>query len=57
MESIWGAFKLMLFVYALTAVISFAVAWIIKLVFAAIRLQGTRAKDRADAATSAPRQA
>ncbi len=55
MESFWGAVKLMLFVYALAAVISFAVAWIIKLVFAGIRLQGTRAGASAEAKTkSAP---
>lgn len=55
MESFWGSVKLMLFVYALTAVVSFAVAWIIKLIFAGIRLQGTRAGARAEAkAGSAP---
>ncbi len=49
MESFWGSVKLMLFVYALAAVVSFAVAWIIKLIFAGIRLQGTRAGARAEA--------
>jgi len=39
----------MLFVYALAAVVSFAVAWIIKLIFAGIRLQGTLSGARAEA--------
>ena len=49
MESFWGSVNLMLFVYALTAVVSFGVAWIIKLIFAGIRLQGTLAGARAEA--------
>ena len=53
MESFWGSVKLMLFVYALTAVVSFAVAWVIKLIFAGIRLQGTRAEARASAQSAA----
>jgi len=51
MESFGDAVKLMLFIYALAAVISFAVAWIIKLIFAGIRLQGTRAGASAEAKT------
>ena len=43
METVWGSFNLMLFIYALTAVISMGVAWVIKLIFAGIRLQGNRA--------------
>ena len=53
MESFWGSVKIMLFVYALAAVISFAVAGLIRLIFAAIRRQGTRAAAQV-AATSAP---
>lgn len=55
MESFWGSVKLMFFVYALAAVISLAVAWIIKLIFAGIRMQGNRAGARAEArAKSSP---
>ncbi len=53
MESFWGSVQLMFFVYALAAVVSFAVAWIIKLIFAGIRLQGTRAGARAEAKAGA----
>ena len=57
MESLWGSVKLMLFVYALTAVISMAVAWVIKLVFAAIRSQGNRAQAAAGAAAERKQEA
>jgi len=43
MENVWDATKLMLIVYAMAAVVSFLVAWVIKLTFAAIRLQSARA--------------
>ena len=39
MEYFLGSVKLMLIVYALAAVIAIGVAWIIKLIFAAIRRQ------------------
>jgi hypothetical protein len=48
MESFGGAVYLMLFVYAMAAVISLATAWIIKLIFFAIQLQKKR--------NAAPRQ-
>ena len=50
MESFWGSVELMVFVYALAAVVSFLVAWIIKLIFAGIRRQKARADARAKAA-------
>jgi hypothetical protein len=53
MESFWGAVKIMLFVYALAAVISMAVAGIIRLIFAGIRMQGTRAAAQAANAKAA----
>lgn len=43
----------MFFVYALAAVISFAMAWMIKLIFAAIQKQNARA-ERRKAAAAAP---
>lgn len=46
MESVWGSVQLMLFVYALATVISLAVAGIIKLIFAGIRMQGNNAAAR-----------
>ena len=39
MEDVWGAVKLMLFVYGLGAVVSFLVAWVMKLIFAAVRMR------------------
>jgi hypothetical protein len=39
MESVGGSVELMLFVYALAAVIAFATAWIIKFIFFAIQFQ------------------
>jgi hypothetical protein len=42
MESFAGSVKLMLFIYALAAVISLATAWIIKLIFFAIQMQKKR---------------
>lgn len=39
MDYIWGSVKLMLFVYGLAACISLVVAWIIRLIFAGIRLK------------------
>lgn len=42
MENVWDATKLMLVVYGMAAVVSFLVAWIIKLTFVAIRLHSAR---------------
>jgi hypothetical protein len=57
MEYFWGSVKLMLVVYALGAVISFLVAWIIRLIFSGIKLQKARADRRNDAPAAAPLQA
>ena len=43
MESVGGSIKLMLFVYVLAAAVSFATAWLIKLIFFFIRMQKKRA--------------
>ena len=48
MENVWDATKLMLIVYGMATVVSFLVAWIIKLTFAAIRMQGARGKAPAE---------
>jgi hypothetical protein len=42
MENVWDATKLMLIIYAMAAVVSFLVAWIIKLTFTAIRMHSAR---------------
>ena len=46
MESFWGSVELMIFIYALAAVVSFFIAWIIKLIFVAIKMQKARAEAR-----------
>ncbi|MBT3550960.1 MAG: hypothetical protein HOO19_07725 [Rhodospirillaceae bacterium] len=43
MEAVWGAVKLMFFIYGLAAVLSLIVAWILKLLFAAVQAQKARA--------------
>ena len=43
MESFWGSVKLMLFIYALAAVISLIIAWMMKYLFVVIRMQSNRA--------------
>lgn len=40
MENVWDATKLMFIIYGMAAVVSFLVAWVIKLTFAAIRMHG-----------------
>ena len=42
METVGGSIQLMFFIYALAAAISLATAWIIKLIFFAIRIQKKR---------------
>lgn len=42
MENVWDATKLMLIVYGMAAVVSFLVAWVIKLTFVAIRFHARR---------------
>ena len=53
-ETIWDSVKLALFVYALAAVVSLAVAWGIKLIFAGVQMQKARAEARSDAQGKAP---
>ncbi len=49
METFGGAFKLMLFVYAVAAVIALLTAWIIKLIFFFIQKRNGRAAARQSA--------
>lgn len=42
MEAVWGATQFALIVYGIGTVVSFLVAWVITLTFAAIRLHGRR---------------
>jgi hypothetical protein len=51
METVGGSFQLMLFIYALAAVISLAAAWIIKCVFYVIKLQSGGAASQKPATT------
>ena len=53
MEAVWGAVKLMFFIYGLAAVLSLIVAWILKILFAAVQAQKARAVAR-NAAMVAP---
>lgn len=55
METVGGSIQLMLYIYALAAVISLATAWIIKLVFYVIKLQSAGAASRKPATTPAKR--
>ena len=53
MENFWDSVKLMLFVYALAAVISLLVAGVIKLIFTGIRMREARAGARPGALAEA----
>ena len=46
METELGSVKLMFFVYGLAAVLSLIIAWIIKMIFAAVQFQKARAEAR-----------
>ena len=49
MESFWGSIELMVFIYALAAIVSYLVAWILKLLYITIE----KNKARAEAVTKA----
>ncbi len=53
MESFWDSVEIMVFVYALAAVVSYMVAWILKLLYAAIKKNKARAEARAEARAQA----
>ena len=47
----------MLFVYALAAVVSLAVAWLLKVIYAGVRMQKARAEARPKPGQGAPDKA
>ena len=53
MESFWGSVELMVFIYALAAVVSYLVAWVLKLLYTVIEKNKARAEARAQAASAA----
>ncbi len=55
-ETFWDSVELMLFVYALAAVVSLTVAWILKLIYAGVQMQQARAEARIDAPAKASRE-
>jgi cytosine/uracil/thiamine/allantoin permease len=54
MGNVWDATKLMLIIYGMTAAISFLVAWVIKLTFAAIRMHSARGAAALESPAKAP---
>ncbi len=46
METVMDSVKFMFFVYGLAAVLSLIIAWIIKMIFAAVQFQKARAEAR-----------
>ena len=54
MGNVWDATKLMLIIYGMAAAVSFLVAWVIKLTFAAIRMHGTRSAAALESPAKAP---
>ena len=53
MESFWGSIELMVFIYALAAIVSYLVAWILKLLYTTIEKNKARAETVADAVSGA----
>lgn len=54
MENVWDATKLMFIIYGMAAAVSFLVAWVIKLTFAAIRFHGARSAVALESPAKAP---
>jgi hypothetical protein len=54
MENVWDATKLMFIIYGMAAAVSFLVAWVIKLTFAAIRMYGARSPAAPESPAKAP---
>jgi hypothetical protein len=54
MAKFWDSVVLMLFVYALAAVVSYFVAWVIKVIFIIIQRRNARAAARAAAQAEVP---
>jgi hypothetical protein len=54
MENVWDATKLMFIIYGMAAIVSFLVAWVIKLTFAVIRMHGARGAAALESPAPAP---
>ena len=57
MENFWGSIELMVFIYALAAIISYLVAWILKLLYTTIEKNKARAEAVAEAVSGASEKA
>jgi len=57
MESFWGSIELMVFIYALAAIVSYLVAWILKLLYITIKKNRARAEAVAEAVSGASEKA
>ena len=57
MESFWGSIELMVFIYALAAIVSYLVAWILKLLYPAIEKNKARAETVAEAVSGSSEKA
>ncbi len=57
METLSESIKLMFFVYALAAVISLIIAWVLKLAYAGIKMRKARTKKSGDGQTDASNEA
>jgi len=57
MESFWGSIELMVFIYALAAIVSYLVAWVLKLLYIAIEKNKTRAEAVAEAVSGSSEKA
>ena len=53
MESVWGSVELMVFIYALAAVVSYLVAWGLRLLCIVFEKNKARAEARVQAAAAA----
>ena len=53
MESFWGSIELMVFIYALAAIVSYLVAWILKLLYTTIKKNKARAEAVAEPVSGA----
>ena len=57
MESFWGSIELMVFIYALAAIVSYLVAWVLKLLYTAIEKNKARAETVAEAVSGSSEKA
>ena len=57
MENFWGSIELMVFIYALAAIVSYLVAWILKLLYTTIKKNKARAETVVETVSGAPEKA